>query len=352
VNFNCLPTAISSLPHKEVDRACKIVLDYLPEIPVWPQLPAVGFMENMYVQYSEKLPCLVVDGQKKKIYFKTAGDITAALEKFYEKVIADDFEYFKISHTYSAGFYGFISAIKSLDKQRLDGIRYIKGQITGPISFGLTVTDENNRAIFYNEQFTDVIVNNCIMKAKWQIKKLREIHGPINIIIFIDEPYMASFGSSFVALNKGDVSNCLRKVVDAIRSESAIAGIHCCGNTDWTVLIDSGVDIISFDAYNYVESVSLYPARLKNFLNEGKVLAWGIIPSSAEVVQETKESLVERFNKGIGLFTAKGFDRNQLFSQCLITPSCGAGSLSVDNAEKVLKLNKEVSGELRKSFKL
>ena len=42
-----------------------------------------------------------------------------------------------------------------------------------------------------------------------------------------------------------------------------------------------------------------------------------------------------------------GIESDQLISQSLITPSCGAGSLSPDQALKVLRLTKEVSQGIR-----
>ena len=40
----------------------------------------------------------------------------------------------------------------------------------------------------------------------------------------------------------------------------------------------------------------------------------------------------------------------ELVAQSLITPSCGAGSLSLDQAVKVLQLTRSVSDRIRKEF--
>ncbi len=346
MEFNCLATSISSLPHVDVKKACRLVLDLLPEIPVWPQLPKISFKENMYVQYSENMPCLVIDEAKKKGWFKTDVDITAELEKFYGKIIADDVEWFAINPDHSAGLYGLMEEMKS--SGRNSGIKYIKGQVTGPVSFGLTVTDQDNKAILYNDQLGDVVVKTCAMKARWQIRKLVKETGVSSVILFIDEPYLTSFGSSFVSLSREDVVKYLNEVIEAIHSEKAIAGIHCCGNTDWSILMDTDIDIISFDAYNYMESMTLYPEKLKEYLNNGKCLAWGIVPSSEDIKNETAENLIKRFKEGLNMFSGKGITEGQLLKQCLITPSCGVGSMEVETAEKVMRINREVSEELRK----
>jgi len=349
MEFKGMCTAIGSLPHQDVERACEIVLESFPEIPAWPQLPRLNLRENMYIQVSEGMPCLVFDKEKEIVYFQTKGDITGELEKFYEKIIENRVDYFKIGEEYAVGFYSLMEHLRrNLSKGGGVGILALKGQLIGPISFGLTVTDENRRSIFYHEQIVDVIVKTCAMKARWQIIKMKEIFP--RIIIFIDEPYLSSFGSAFVSLAREEVVNYLNQVIDSIKLEGAIVGIHCCGNTDWSILMDTKVDIISFDAYNYLETISLYPEKLKEFLSQGRCLAWGIVPASSRAMGEEINNLIERFEDGLKLLVSKGISRERILENLLITPGCGTGTLPVEVAEKVVKLTREVSGGIRASY--
>jgi len=61
----CLATAVGSLPHTDVSKACQVILQSIPVIPIWPQLPKANFKENMEIQYSEGLPRVVLDEEKK-----------------------------------------------------------------------------------------------------------------------------------------------------------------------------------------------------------------------------------------------------------------------------------------------
>lgn len=350
MEFKGVCTAIGSLPHQDVDRACEIVLESFSQIPAWPQLPKRNLRENMYIQASEGMPCLVLDEEKGKVYFQTKGDITGELEKFYEKIIENKIDYFKISEDYAAGFYSLREHLrKRLSKEeRGAGILALKGQLIGPISFGLTVTDENRKSILYHEQLVDAVVKTCVMKARWQITRMKEVFP--QIIIFIDEPYLASFGSAFVSLSRDEVVNYLNQVIDSIKSEGAIAGIHCCGNTDWSILMDTKVDIISFDAYSYLETISLYPGKLKEFLTQGRYLAWGIVPASSQAMEEEINSLIKRFEDGLKLLSSKGVERERILENLLITPSCGTGTLPVEVAEKIVKLTRGVSDNIKASY--
>jgi len=350
MEFKGACTAIGSLPHQDVDRACEIVLDSFPQIPAWPQLPKRSFRENMYIQVSEGMPCIALDEKKGMVYFQTKGDITRELEKFYEKIVEGQIDYFRISQDYAAGFYAFLELVgKNLSKEKPGaGIVALKGQLIGPISFGLTVTDENRKSILYHEQLADAVVKTCEMKARWQITRMKEVFP--KIIIFIDEPYLASFGSAFVSLSRDEVVDYLNQVIDCIKLEGAITGIHCCGNTDWSVLMDTKVDIISFDAYSYLETISLYPEKLKEFLAQGRYLAWGIVPASARAMEEEIEDLVKRFENGLRVLVDKGIDQEKILKNLLITPSCGTGTLPVGVAERVMKLTRGVSEKIKARY--
>ncbi|NIV33365.1 MAG: hypothetical protein GWN58_29140, partial [Anaerolineae bacterium] len=50
-NAGLRSVAAGSLPHTDSAAACRLALSTL-DIPTWPQLPRLSFLENMYVQYS------------------------------------------------------------------------------------------------------------------------------------------------------------------------------------------------------------------------------------------------------------------------------------------------------------
>ena len=339
----CMATAIGSLPHENPSEACDVILKSIPEIPIWPQLPNTNFRANMEIQYSEGLPCVVFEEEKKRMFFDTRGDITNELEKFYENYIEENLDYFKISHEFSRGIY---EMEKKLAEENRPSPKYFKSQVTGPITIGLGRVDENKRAIYYNEMFRDVVVKGTEMKARWLLRKFKSLG--CDQICFIDEPILSAFGSStYVSVNRSDVVNQLKDVIEAIHKEDSLAGTHCCGNTEWTILIDAGVDIISFDAYEFGETISYYPDNVKTFLERGGVLAWGIVPTSEKINQETPESLVKKLEKVIESLTNKGIDKNLIWERCLLTPSCGTGSLAVELSEKIFYQLSELSKLLR-----
>ena len=290
----------------------------------------------MYVQYSQGLPGAVVDQAGKSIYIDTdAPSYAKELESAYEHYLAQTIDYFAITKDYAAGLYEFAAPGSS------NGI--IKGHTIGPISFGLTVTDRNKKASIYNPEFRDCMVKVLAMKARWQARRLRNADSSLprasdgrRIIIFIDEPYLVSIGSSFFNIKTEDVVSMLNEVIAAIHQEGAFAGIHCCGNTDWSIVLKTGIDILNYDAYNYPDSIFLYRQDLDEFIKRGGIVAWGVVPNNAEGPLPRAENLLERLDKY----------RPYLRHPGLITPSCGLSGVSIRRSEEILALTVQTARRL------
>jgi len=336
IEFSCLPTAIGSMPHTDPAEACSQILKYLKEIPVWPQLPRRSFKENMYAQYSQGFPGITVTGDK--VYVDRSQDLSKPLEQLYAAYLEDDVDQYPISPDYAAGLHSFLGLTNLTPVA-------VKGQLTGPVTWGLTVADNEGKAIIYDDVLGDAMVKLLRLKASWQEKELSKISK--NTIIFVDEPYMASFGSVAVPLSKEKVISLLEEV---FRGISGLKGVHCCGNTDWSVLLETSIDILSFDAYNYAQSLSLYPSEIKSFLDRKGTIAWGIVPNDEQsLAKETVASLKDRLEEAMAPFTREGVRFKQLLQQGLLTPSCGLASLNTtEAAAQALELLTGLSAKIRK----
>ncbi len=336
---NFLPISLGSVPHPDPETACELVLRNFPQIPTWPQLPKRSFLENMYVQYSEGFPGVVLEDRR--IYVDRSQDLDPGLEKLYLAYLEDDLDHAAISADYAAGLPAFLHAINSTGDQLVA----VQGQVTGPVSWGLVVVDQNRRPILYDEVLADAAAKHLRLKAAWQERELRQLCP--TVITFVDEPYMASFGSAFVSLGREQVTTLLEEVLAGIQG---IKGVHCCGNTDWSILLSTSNDILSLDAYQYAQALSLYPDEVKAFLERGGIIAWGIVPTSDKVYRETVESLVEKLHQAMNLLVKKGIPLDLLLESALISASCGAGPLPEPTAERVLSLVAEVSARMQEKY--
>jgi hypothetical protein len=349
----CMPTTLGSLPHTDVARGTELIFEHTPEIPAWGQFPRRALAENMMVQFTESMPGLV--HAEERTFFDTAApDWVDQLTDFYARYLAVEagdaaaLESFELSSDYAAGFAHFVERLPL----HAHHAALLKGQVTGPFTLGTNLLDQARRCAYYDETLRDVVVKAVTLKALWQINRLCSFGKPV--MIFLDEPALLGFGSqTFITISREDVLQDINAVVEAIHAVGALAGVHCEANTDWSLLMESELDILDFDAYEHMQAITLYPAELRAFFERGGSLGWGLVPTldREAAAQATLSSLLDCFEAGLAALERKGFVRRLLLRRALITPSCGAGGVLTEPlAERVLRLLAALSQTLRKEW--
>ncbi len=331
-------TGVGSLPHADPGKALREVLARVPEIPYWPQLPRRSFLETMYAQFAAGLPGASFEGEK--LYVEGGEVMMGEAEEFYERFLAGGAEGFSIPPERAACLAGLLAA----------GPRpfpAVKGQITGPVSFGLMVTDRAKRPLFYDPVGRDVLVKHLLRTAQWQAAALGKLSP--EVILVVDEPFLASVGSAVLALSRADVVASLDEIFEGL--PGVHCGIHCCANTDWELVLATKVRYLSFDAYSHADSLLLFASDVGTFLARGGKLALGIVPTDpAAIARETVASLADRTEALLDGFVSRGVPRDALVRACLLTPACGLGTLSEEEAGAADALAADLSRLLRKRY--
>jgi methionine synthase II (cobalamin-independent) len=349
-NGRGLSTLIGSLPVADYRQALDLILDYTPDIPLWPQLPS-NPKEGMMNQFIDGIPG-IIDAENRTLFDLSGDNFESEMLSFYEEYLAclDDpslllTSRFSVSKERARGIYD-LKEICSGKK-----ITAVKGQITGPFTLLTGISDENHKLGYYDAQFREIAVKGLAMKGGWQAEFLKSLGAPV--IIFIDEPALAGLGSSaFISISKEDIGQDLSEVISGIQQSGGFAGVHVCANTDWNFLLSVAIDVLSFDSYGFFDRLITCKQQLLSFLDRGGNIAWGIIPTSDEktIEQQDCESLVALWEKQAGMLEDGNFDKSAILARSLITPSCGTGALSLNAALKVLSLTKEVSAALRERY--
>jgi hypothetical protein len=323
-------TGIGSLPHSDPEEACKIVLNSV-DIPFWPQLPHRSFLELMIPQYSEGFPFVRIEGEH--IHVEQADE--KALSTFYEAIANKTG--FPISRKYAAGLYAFIDILKQ-QNQRYDTI---KGHITGPLTFALSLTDSEKRPIYFDEELRELSLELLKGKVKWQIEILKPYAD--KVLIFIDEPILSALGTStYIGVSNNEALRLLQEIVKEVKVSGGIAGIHCCGKADWHLVLSSGIDVFNFDSYFFWDTLSIYPEEIKAFIDNNGFIAWGVVPTTEAIRNVTLQGLKDQLERGLSSLKKIGVPEYKLRQQILITPSCGTGSLNTEDALRVFSLLKEL----------
>ncbi|MCL5959486.1 MAG: methionine synthase, partial [Chloroflexi bacterium] len=282
----------------------------------------------MYAQYTELLPG--AEAVAGKVQVDLGEAFQRNLERLYLDYVEENVDKYLPSLERAAGLHAMLALLEASGRRPLAA----KGQITGPISLGLQVTDGNLKPLLYDDIAFDAVSKHLRLVAKAMEKALGQVGQ--TTIVFFDEPYLHALGSALFSVSEAQVVGGLEEAFGGL---SCLKGIHCCGNTDWSVVLSTSLDILSFDAYRYAETLALYPDDVKRFLERGGILAWGIVPADALLLQnENVPSLIAKLLDAMQSLVGKGVSREMLLNQCLITPSCGLGSLPIPAAERALGL--------------
>lgn len=335
---NLLTTGMGILPHKDMKKALDLSMSV--DIPFWPQLPRMNFFEDMYVQASENFPGIIIEPESLNIYFDTS--------KFYSELenVLSNFEnqdFFRMSPKYSATYHAFLS----YDLSKYISIR---GQLEGPISFGLKVLDENKKPIIFNEEVRSILFDFMARKANVQLSELKEKN--LRAFLFIDEPGLQYIFSSV----SGYTNDMARKDFEIFFSEiEHPRGIHLCGNPDWDFLLNLDIDILSFNAYNCGEIFVKYKKSIKRFLERGGIIGWGLVPANFDEFQkETQEGLVHHIENLWHELIKEGFEIEEIIRKSILMPATCA-LLNPDEfktVESAYQWLKNLSFKLREKYKI
>lgn len=347
----CLATGIGSMPDTDAGSAMQMISKYFADIPYWPQLPLLGRDEHFVNQYLKPLTSMgLLTDDGNKIYFDTTkSDWADSMALFYSVYLAYEegdlsaLDEFAFSKEFAAGFYAFKEEMERGTKNAL----MLKGQVVGPLTAAFQVKDEQGRFAYYNDQLRDLIVKTIAMHSAWQASELTRFGLPV--LIFIDDPALGVYGqSNYITVTREMITEDMDAIYQAVHRMGGLVGVHCCDAIDWSMLFESKLDVVSFDAYNYFSSIIPFTASLAGFFNRGGSLAWGIVPTMYDkALVENEDSLITILDGAWAELTARGIPRDTIVKQSLITPACGTGLLERALADRICSLTSSISKKLR-----
>ncbi len=268
------------MPHTDIEKALELSFSF--DIPFWPQLPRVSFYEDMYVQVSENFPGIVLDVEGEKIGFENARfeeEVGGYSRKMGEP------EIFTLSWSYSAVYHRF------LDRE-LKSYPAVRGQLTGPVSFGFKVVDESNRPIIYNDGIRSLLFDFIQRKTNVQYRALKERNS--NAFVWLDEPGLGWVFSGLSGYNDVQAKEDYKSFLEGLEGPKAL---HLCANVNLPYLLGLGIELLSFDSYQMELMSRGYAGDVAEFLSGGGIICWGIVPTdSVSLDKETPQTLAGRLS--------------------------------------------------------
>ncbi len=335
---NLLTTAMAVMPHTDADRALSAALSL--DVPFWPQLPNLSYYEDMYVQAGEHFPGMVLDVPGRRLSFsmeKFALELEDALAR------QDDPSFFDVTPDYSAVYHRFL-------EMDLAGRPAIRGQLEGPVSFGLNVKDENDRPIIFSDDVRPFMLEFMAKRVNVQLARLKEKNE--NAFMFVDEPGLQFVFSALSGY--GDVA--ARRDLDEFFSNiERPRGVHLCGNPDWDFLLNMDLDVLSLDVFSNGNLFVRYDKSIRRFLDRGGRLVWGIVPTNVEPFEKEGVASLADYLSGLwDELAGKGIDRGFLLSRSLLSPAtcCLVNPDREKTVDKAFGVLRELSARLREKYKL
>lgn len=327
-------SGVGALPHTDPASACRAVVDAFPSIPYAPTLPARDILESIVFNDCEYLPGKVI--RDEKLWVDTASDHSEEMEKILLDYMEGNFEAYPVGMEYNSGFHAMM-------EQDLSNALMVKTQVTGLVTFGMQVVDSGKRPILYDPEYADILSKMLAMRARWY-ESVMEEKGAVNTLVVMNEPYLASLGSSVVPIDADTVRSGIGDAADILKGG---LGIHCCSNTDWEFVMSLPIGMVSIDAYQYSGEFMLYAESMAGFMERGGVVAWGIVPAEYEIfTRETFDSLHERL-AGIMSQACESVDEDIFFERSMITPTCGIRFADVKGAEEIMQAAASLSARMR-----
>jgi hypothetical protein len=325
------------MPHQDIERALKVALSL--DIPFWPQLPKVSYFEDMYVQALENFPGARIDPVQQRIYFDLSR-FYEELPSYFEK--ADDPQTFRLTKEFSLVYHRFL-------ERDLSHYPAIRGQMISPISLGLKIVDENLKPIIYHDEVREVLFDFIQKKVNQQYKELRQKNP--HAFVWVDDPGLALIFNALSGYTEFQARTDLDRFLEGLEGPK---GVHLCAKPDWDFLLKSKIEILSFDSFN-CGVVFVNYLSLKDFVERGGVISWGIVPTYTELLeQETIDSLMERLETFWEDLSQKGVDQKKLLRQSLLAPAT-CNLLNPDKektVEKAFEVLKDLSKAIREKYLL
>ncbi len=333
-------TGVGTLPLLDPARAVAEVTRRLTEMPYWPQLPQRDAREDMNLQYTPALRPLVAADLKERMLKAHPGlSREEALAGFYERLLTAPLADFGLWPADAAGFFAFLDAVTAAGPEAFP---WIKGHVTGPLTLAASVIGGDGKALLYDDELAEALAKGLGAAAAAQVEQLAPLGRPV--LMFFDEPFLSGYGSAFMPLSREQAINLLSLALTEARERcAAVFGVHCCGNTDWSLLIDAGFDVINLDSAGFGRHLLLYPDALRALYARGGAVAWGAVPASGFTGTETAAGLWAGLKAILDELAGMGFDRQVIARQALVTPACGMGSMREDQALAILDLTRGVS---------
>lgn len=333
---------LGGLPHQNPTQAVELSRRYAGALLTWPQLPRRGFRERLFVQSAARFPGLVADASRAQVYV----DGNAArheLDRLALAYLDADIEYAALTSDDAAGLFELLR-----QNTAPKGTLALKGQLLGPISLAIQLTDSRQRPLIYDETLFEALTQYLCLYAAWQDARLAELSDVT--IICLNEPFLEMVDLPFLPIDW----ECARDHLDEVLREiTGCKALFAGGAVDWSRLVETSAELIVVDVFAHADAFVAAVPTIAGFIDRGGLIGLGCVPADEGALYGlTAATLLDRLSVLMTTLELVHLPADRLLPHVVITPNDVLSRLSVEAAERALQLVHEVSLLLRQQYQL
>lgn len=310
------PSGVGSLPHTDVAAAAEVVLRITPDLPAAPQLPRRHPREGMLAQVALGMPGVTVDPE--------GGSLTVDRRR-----LAAGDDGLPLDPEAWAGTLAFLRAAAAAGHAGP-----IKLQVTGPVTLGLALLHGGAKPAKAFAVAAAVVRD----RVRTLLREAEAALPDASVVLVLDEPGLTAYPHDGFPLAADDTIDLLSGGLAAARS-AALAGVHCCGPTDWRLVLHAGPDLLSMPVDAGAGDDA---AGLSGFLDRGGWIAWGAVPTDRPL-GDREDGHWRRLTALWCDLSRNGCDPLLLRTQSILTPACGLAHHAPEQVAPVFDLLRRLS---------
>lgn len=346
IAMKCLP--VNVLPYDNIKHTTAMMSKLFSKNPFIASLPNLSKNDTVANWLFENIPGTIYENGVLKL---KVGD-----EK-YEKSIFKLDKAFNNPDSDALNDFGFHAEFfeKYLQIIKKFSSPSASANLLGPFTISQMITSTAKEQILADKSYRKLFVQAVCVKAQWIIKQIKSVCPSTVPIIILEEPLLGQFGvlrRQNEDLTSDLVISLLMRVIEKIKSGGAIVGVQCFEKCDWSLPIKAGVDLISFDAYDNPNNLSIIPEIITDFLKNGGMINWGIVPvvSDSMIKGLNNDYLYKRLCSTIDGTFLSGVPAELLYKNALVSLNGNINHLSVMFAEKAYMLATHLGTRLASRF--
>jgi hypothetical protein len=302
-------SGIGSLPHTDARAAAEFVLDRLPDLPAIPSLPQRSPWASMLGQAAVGIGGV------------TVADDGSLVVDAARVAVADDSD-LDLDHEAFDGLRAFLEVAEAWDGP-------VKWQCTGPVTLGLALA----RGGVAPGRAFELAARAVRRQLRTVADAVATIIPPGSQVVVIDEPGMTGLLQPGFPLDPDSAIDLVSGALAAV-DPTSLAGVHCCGPSDWSAILAAGPGILWLPVRVGIEAI---PGYLAQFLDEGGWVAWGAVPTDGPMGTTADRHWRELADLWCSLVQG-GCDAARLRRQAIVTPACGLGLHELGAIDHVFEL--------------